>query len=234
MQIKVVERTQEILVQEQEIQRRERELDSTVRRPAEAEKFKLEKLAEANKNKIIMESEAEAESEVLRGEAEAFSIEARAKAEAEKMAKKADAWKEYKEAAMLDMMLEAMPKVRKKLAFKNDMFGCCPSSPSFPKVAAEIAAPLSQAKKISMVSDASGELGASKLTGEVLHIVQSVPALVKNMTGVDISAQMGVPSGSRMMAVGGAGAGGGGMGPAGIGSRVSDPKEKREKKISAS
>jgi hypothetical protein len=40
MQIKVVERTQEILVQEQEIQRRERELDSTVRRPAEAEKFR--------------------------------------------------------------------------------------------------------------------------------------------------------------------------------------------------
>ena len=27
------------------------------------------------------------------------------------MAKKADAWKEYKEAAMLDMMLESMPKV---------------------------------------------------------------------------------------------------------------------------
>ena len=58
-----------------------------------------------------MESEAEAESEVLRGEAEAFSIEARAKAEAEKMAKKADAWKEYKDAAMLDMMLDALPKV---------------------------------------------------------------------------------------------------------------------------
>ncbi len=119
MQIKVVERTQEIQVQEQEIQRRERELDSTVRRPAEAEKFRLEKLAEANKNKIIMESEAEAESEVLRGEAEAFSIEARAKAEAEKMAKKADAWKEYKEAAMLDMMLEAMPKVKKKDILEN-------------------------------------------------------------------------------------------------------------------
>ena len=59
-----------------------------------------------------MESEADAEAEILRGEAEAFSIEARAKAEAEKMAKKADAWKEYKEAAMLDMMLESMPKVR--------------------------------------------------------------------------------------------------------------------------
>merc|ERR1712095_116571 len=58
MQIKVVERTQEILVQEQEIMRRERELDSTVRRPAEAEKFRLEKIAEANKNRLIMEAEA--------------------------------------------------------------------------------------------------------------------------------------------------------------------------------
>ena len=59
-----------------------------------------------------MESEADAEAEILRGEAEAFAIEAKAKAEAEQMAKKADAWKEYKEAAMLDMMLEAMPKVQ--------------------------------------------------------------------------------------------------------------------------
>ena len=66
MQIKVVERTQEILVQEQEIQRRERELDSTVRRPAEAEKYRQEKLAEANKNRVIMEAEAEAESRILR------------------------------------------------------------------------------------------------------------------------------------------------------------------------
>ena len=31
--------------------------------------------------------------------------------QAEKMAKKADAWKEYKEAAMVDMMLQTLPKV---------------------------------------------------------------------------------------------------------------------------
>ena len=28
------------------------------------------------------------------------------------MAKKADAWKEYKEAAMVDMMLQTLPKVK--------------------------------------------------------------------------------------------------------------------------
>ena len=44
-------------IQEQEIMRRERELDSTVRRPAEAEKFRCEKLAEATRNRMIMEAE---------------------------------------------------------------------------------------------------------------------------------------------------------------------------------
>lgn len=61
MQIKVIERTQEIAVQEQEMARRERELEATIRRPAEAEKYKLEKLAEANRNRVILEAEAEAE-----------------------------------------------------------------------------------------------------------------------------------------------------------------------------
>ncbi|XP_066254607.1 flotillin-1 isoform X1 [Euwallacea similis] len=164
MQIMVVERTQQIAVQEQEIARRERELDSTVRRPAAAEKYKLQQLSEANRKKIILEAEVEAEALRLKGEAEAFAIEAKAKAEAEQMAKKAEAWKEYKEAAMIDMFLDVLPKV-----------------------VAEVAAPLSQAKKITMVSTGNGEVGAAKLTGEVLEIVNKVPELVKSMTGVDIA-----------------------------------------------
>ena len=49
MEIRVVERGQQIMVQDQEIMRRERELEATIRKPAEAERYKLEKLAEANK-----------------------------------------------------------------------------------------------------------------------------------------------------------------------------------------
>lgn len=64
-------------------------------------------------------------------------------------------------------------------------------------MAAEIAAPLSQAKKISMISDGSGEIGASKLTGEVLQIMQMVTNTAKNMTGVDITAQVG-PRGTSL------------------------------------
>lgn len=55
------------------------------------------------------------------------------------------------------------------------------------QVAAEVAAPLSQAKKITMVSSGNGTIGAEKLTEEVFSIVQRVPELVKNLTGVDIA-----------------------------------------------
>ena len=41
-----------------------------------------------------------------------------------------------------------------------------------------------------MVADGSGEVGAAKLTSEVLQIMNSVPLTVKNMTGVDISATL--------------------------------------------
>jgi len=47
----------------------------------------------------------------MKGEAEAFAIEAKAKAEAEQMEKKASAWKEYQDAAVVDMILDVLPKV---------------------------------------------------------------------------------------------------------------------------
>jgi len=47
----------------------------------------------------------------MKGEAEAFAIEAKAKAEAEQMEKKANAWKEYEDAAVVDMILDVLPKV---------------------------------------------------------------------------------------------------------------------------
>ena len=52
MQVKVVERQQNIAIQEQEIMRKEKELDSKIRKPAEAEKYRLEKIAEAERLKV--------------------------------------------------------------------------------------------------------------------------------------------------------------------------------------
>jgi len=72
----------------------------------------LEKLADAHRQRVVLEAEAEAEAIRLNGEAQAFAIEAKAKAEAEQMSKKAAAFKEYREAAMVDMLLQTLPKVR--------------------------------------------------------------------------------------------------------------------------
>merc|ERR1712150_431994 len=122
--------------------------DSKVKKPAEAEKYRLEKIAEAEKQRIVLEAEAESEAKALKGEAEAYAIEVKAKAEAEQMAKKADAWKEYKKAALVDMMLKVLPKV-----------------------AAEVAAPLSKVNKMTFVADANGEIGAARITEEILSIM---------------------------------------------------------------
>merc|ERR1719466_605665 len=155
MQVIIEERSKEIQIQDQEILRREKELEAKIKKPADAEKYRLETIAAAERNKITLEAEAEAE----------------AAAEAEQMIKKADAWKEYQEAAMVDMVLQTLPKV-----------------------AAEIAAPLTRAKKVTMVSSGDGDVGAAKLTGEVIDVIGKLPDMIRSLTGVDISTAIKVKS----------------------------------------
>lgn len=112
---------------------------------------------------MILEAEAKAEAISLRGEAEAYSIEAKATAVAEQMSKKAEAWKEYQEAAVVDMVLQVLPKV-----------------------VAEVAAPLTEMKKVTIVSSGKGEIGAAKLTAEVIEVVDKLPGMVEKLTGVSI------------------------------------------------
>ena len=54
-------------------------------------------------------------------------------------------------------------------------------------MAAEIAAPLSQAKKVTMISSGNGAVGAAKLSGEVLEVMEKLPKAVEGMTGVNIA-----------------------------------------------
>uniref|UniRef100_A0AAQ5YKG8 Flotillin n=1 Tax=Amphiprion ocellaris TaxID=80972 RepID=A0AAQ5YKG8_AMPOC len=138
--------------------------DETMQKPADAEKYRLEKLAEAQRVQLIMEAEAEAESIRMKGEAEAFALEAKGRAEAEQMAKKAEAFKQYKEGAMVDMLLEKLPLM-----------------------AEEISKPLSAAQKVTMVSSGGSDVGAAKLAGEVLDIMTRLPITLEKLTGVDIS-----------------------------------------------
>ncbi len=199
LQIEVVERQKQIEVQQQEIIRRERELDATIRRPAEAERDQLELIAEGNRRRIRVESEAErykletvaegertriiaeaqagAESIRLRGQADADAIRARGEAEADAiraqglaeaqaMNKKADAWKEYGQAAMIQQLFDSLPDV-----------------------AGAVAEPLAKTDSIVVISnggDANSGAGASKVTQDVSSTIAQLPALVQSLTGVDL------------------------------------------------
>ena len=79
MKVKIIERTRQIELQEQEILRKEKELEAQVKKPAEAQKYKMEILAQAEKERVVLEAEAEAEAIKVKGEAEAYAIEEKAK-----------------------------------------------------------------------------------------------------------------------------------------------------------
>lgn len=171
MNIEIVDRMNQIEIQEKEIERRQRELESRVKAPADAEKYKCEILAEANKKRAILEAGAAAESIAMKGDAQAFAIEVKAKAEAEQMAMKADAFKEYSKAAKVEMWMQTLPKM-----------------------AAEVAAPMSQCEKVTMIMDMNDEpgkgAGPAKLTQEVINIMTRIPDSVAASAGVNLRLKM--------------------------------------------
>lgn len=81
------------------------------------------------------------------------------------MARKAEAFKEYNEAAKVDMLMAALPKVWSAAVLHTTVL----FKPTFclTQMAAEVSRPIAQVKKITMVSSGNGEVGASKLSGEV-------------------------------------------------------------------
>ncbi len=175
VEIDVVERAKQIELQEQEIQRRERELEATVRKPAEAEKYRLETIAEGNRNAVVAQATADAEStrrqgeaeaDVIRltGQAEAEAIEAKGAAEAAAMQLKAEAWKQYGEAAVVQQVLETLPAV-----------------------AEAVSKPLAQTDRIVMFGGGGdGGGGVSKLTNDITRTVGQVPEVIESLTGIDI------------------------------------------------
>jgi flotillin len=106
------------LVAEREAELRERQLDAEVRKPADAERYRIEQQAEAAKNAAIFEADAEkarrarmAEAVELEGRAEAEAIRAKGEAEAEARTKNAQAFRLYGEAATLDLIAAVLPEL---------------------------------------------------------------------------------------------------------------------------
>uniref|UniRef100_A0A671PXS0 Flotillin n=1 Tax=Sinocyclocheilus anshuiensis TaxID=1608454 RepID=A0A671PXS0_9TELE len=110
IEIEVVQRKKQISIEEKEIERTEKELIATVKRPAEDTSEMPHRLM-----KVLI---AQAEAEKIRkvGEAEAISISSVGKAEAERMRLKAEAYQQYGEAAKTALVLEALPKIAGKVA----------------------------------------------------------------------------------------------------------------------
>lgn len=73
VQVEVVEWTQQVAVQEQEIAHQEKEMEARIWNPLEAESYRLEGLGQAEKPPLIQQAEAEAEFVWMREEVKDFA-----------------------------------------------------------------------------------------------------------------------------------------------------------------
>src|SRR5499433_1056353 len=184
VQVTIIEKQKQIELQQQEIQRKQRELEANVQKPADAERYRVETLANARKFQLEAEAAgsaaaskatgfasadvakatgmAEAEANKARGLAEAAIIEAQGKATAEAMRMKADSFKQYNEAAVVEMIIRVLPEV-----------------------AGKISEPLAKTEKMVIINSGNGVGGgASKLTGDVTQIVAQLPPVIESLTGI--------------------------------------------------
>ncbi|MCP4631636.1 MAG: flotillin [candidate division Zixibacteria bacterium] len=102
---RLVEKESGIKVEEAEIKRKELELEATVKKMADADKYRTQSEAESNNFKVIQQAKAKAEAIRLEGDAEA-----------EAMKKRAESYKEFNEAAMYKMFVDVLPELAKNIS----------------------------------------------------------------------------------------------------------------------
>jgi flotillin len=101
----LVEKRKAIELEEMEIKRKEKELEATVRKPADAENYRQE-----------MEAKGRAVARKLEGSAEVDVLKAKGIAEAEAMKKKAESWNQYNQAAIYQMFIEVLPDLARAVS----------------------------------------------------------------------------------------------------------------------
>ena len=186
IQVTIIEKQKQIELQQQEILRKQRELEANVQKPADAERYRVETLANATKFQLETEAAgaasatkakgfanadvakatglAEAEANKARGLAEAAIIQAQGAATAEAMRMKAESFKQYNEAAIIQLIMEVLPAV-----------------------AGKISEPLAKTEKIIIINSGNGPGGgASKLTGDITQILSQLPPVIEGLTGVKL------------------------------------------------
>lgn len=198
MQIRIIERQKQIELEEKEILRREKQYDSEVKKKADADRYAVEQAASANKMKQITEADADkykieamakAEAERVRmdglakadaqraqGTTEAEIIRLTGVAEAEAKQKIAEAFEQFGQAAVMDMILKMLPEYAK-----------------------QVASPLSNIDKITVVdTGGSGSNGgANKVTGYATDLMASLQESLKASSGIDVKDLLENFSGKR-------------------------------------
>jgi len=189
VQVEVVQKQMQAEVQKREIERKQLELEATVNKPADAERYRIQTLAEAEREKRMVEATGEAEAirsvgvgeadankarglaeaEVVKakGLAEAEVIKQKGFAEAEAMMKKAEAWQKYNQAAIVEKVMDVLPAI-----------------------AGAIAQPLAQTERIVMINtggDSKDGIGASRITRDVSEIISQLPPVLEALSGVDLN-----------------------------------------------
>lgn len=177
----IARREKEAELAEKEIKLQERKLDAEIRKKADAEKYAAEKKAEAEL--ITRQKEAEAkryEQEQAAagiravGEAEAEAIRQKAIAEAEGIDKKAEAMRKYGDAAIIEIIMTALPEIAKN-----------------------VAEPLSKVDKITMY----GEGNSNKLISDIVNTTTQVSEGLTSSMGIDLKALLSGLLGGRMAAI---------------------------------
>ncbi|WP_223592004.1 flotillin family protein [Neobacillus bataviensis] len=188
MQIKIIERQKQIELEEKEILRRERQFDSEVKKKADADRYSVEQSAAANKAREIAEAEAnkyrieamakaeaerirldglaKAEAQKAQGSTEAEIIRLKGLAEAEAKEKIAEAFEQFGQAAILDMVIKMLPEYAK-----------------------QVASPLSNIDKITVVDTGGGsgtDGGAGKITSYATNLMASLQESLKASSGIDV------------------------------------------------
>ena len=139
--------------------RKEQELLSTTVKPAAAEAQATIQRAEGEKRARIAAAEAGAEAERLQGSAEAAVVLTKGEAEAKALAMRADAYKQFNDAAIIQTVLAALPDIV--------------------RAAAE---PMEHIDSLTVMSVD----GASEMVKNTTRVVAESATAIKGLTGLDV------------------------------------------------
>ena len=175
----------------------ERELDSTVRKPADAARYQREQEAQASKTEALLraqadaertrlDAEAQAQATVARAEAEAKATAARARAEAETIAARGQA-----EADTIRAAGEAEAKAMSDKADALAKYGEAATRQMLldkaPEIARALSEPLASVRDLSIISTE----GASALPKAVANNVEQLDLILRSLVGTGLTDMVG-------------------------------------------